>query len=96
MKKLCILFAIVSLINFVAIAQNCSADNRTGFTREEIRAMPITERPQRIGHFYGRFYRYFNAGKPLIPGPGINPEPRPRSSFTGPNSTKSIVETLPK
>jgi hypothetical protein len=96
MKKHTILLATGFLTAFIAFAQNGSADNRTGFSREEIRAMPIAERPQRIGHFYGRFYRYFNAGKPLMPGPGLNPEPRARSGFAAPNSTKISAEPLSK
>jgi hypothetical protein len=34
-----------------------SLANRTNLTRQEIRSLPITERPNRVGHFYGNTVR---------------------------------------
>lgn len=71
MKTQKLLFAIGFIVVGVSLAQDTYADRRTGFSRDEIKSMPIEQRPQRIGHFYGRFYRYFNSGRPLFPGPSV-------------------------
>lgn len=37
---------------------------RTGLTRQEIRGMPLLERPYRFGHFYGNNVRRMVLGHP--------------------------------
>lgn len=38
-------------------AKSTPTARRTGYTRSEIRSMPILERPSRPGHFYGNTVR---------------------------------------
>jgi hypothetical protein len=45
-----------------AVAAPSTASARTNLTRQQIKAMPITERPSRPGHFYGNAVRR-NAGR---------------------------------
>ena len=56
---------IVGSAFWVLPATPVSADSAArGLTREQIRSMPILERPNRIGHFYGntvrrRYHRHY-------------------------------------
>lgn len=61
-----LLFAgIVGSAVWVLPATSVSADSAArALTREQIRSMPILERPNRIGHFYGntvrrRYHRHY-------------------------------------
>lgn len=61
----CLLFAgIVGSAFWVLPATPVSADSAArAMTRQQIRSMPILERPNRFGHFYGntvrrRYYRH--------------------------------------
>lgn len=51
---LCALLIVEALFNVAAIAP---VSARTTLSREEIKAMPITQRPNRLGHFYGNTVR---------------------------------------
>ena len=51
------LTALFVLLAILASTKLLSAANRTGMSRQEIKAMPITERPNRPGHFYGNTVR---------------------------------------
>jgi hypothetical protein len=48
------LLIVEALFNVGAITP---ASARTTLSREEIKSMPITERPSRVGHFYGNTVR---------------------------------------
>ena len=56
MKTYCRI-AVLFLLSTMASTQFVSAANRTGLTKEEIKALPIEDRPNRLGHFYGRSVR---------------------------------------
>lgn len=54
------LIALFVILATLASTQLLSAANRTGLSRAEIKALPITERPNRPGHFYGNTVRRQN------------------------------------
>lgn len=51
-----ILWIMTILLTGFVVPETTSAAART-LTRQEIRAMPIEKRPNRIGHFYGNTVR---------------------------------------
>jgi hypothetical protein len=52
-----LLFALLIVEALFSVAVISPASARTNLSREEIKAMPITERPYRAGHFYGNTVR---------------------------------------
>jgi len=51
---------VLFLVSQVALASNALARNNANLSREQIRSMPILERPSRPGHFYGNAVRRKN------------------------------------
>jgi len=51
---------ITATVMLVAVAFGQQASAYTPAQRATIRAMPITERPNRPGHFYGNTVRFLN------------------------------------
>ena len=52
-----ILFALLIVEALLCFAAVEPVQARTDMSRTEIKAMPITERPNRAGHFYGNTVR---------------------------------------
>ncbi len=48
---------VLFLVSQVALASYAFARNNANLSREQIRSMPILERPSRPGHFYGNAVR---------------------------------------
>jgi len=55
MRKFLLALIVVESLVGVALVSPVSA--RTDMSRNEIKSMPITERPNRAGHFYGNTVR---------------------------------------
>lgn len=58
-------FAVTSLAVLIAVlaifaAAPTAAFGRTNLSKEQIKSMPITERPNRPGHVYGNTVRFFH------------------------------------
>ena len=47
----------IAAVAVISLDLCISASARTAMTRQEIRSMPITVRPNRPGHFYGNTVR---------------------------------------
>ncbi|REK15737.1 MAG: hypothetical protein DWQ37_07925 [Planctomycetota bacterium] len=47
----------LALLVLATVASWAAARNYTGLSRQQIRSMPILERPSRPGHFYGNAVR---------------------------------------
>ena len=50
-------YVVIIVALLVTFLPDWSLADRTTMTREEIRSLPITERPNRPGHFYGNTVR---------------------------------------
>jgi hypothetical protein len=51
------LIAMIVVLSFTTVVDNASALNTANLSREQIRQMPLVERPNRPGHIYGNQVR---------------------------------------
>jgi hypothetical protein len=57
-STLAVLIAVLAI--FAAAPTSAFGRNPTHLTPDQIKSMPITERPNRPGHFYGNTVRFFH------------------------------------